>query len=116
MTFAIVLVSVWTSERMNLHQKLSNVTSTRFTRQGVLYIIITEIAIGNLAYYGFSSLAKVFRGSEVTCLNVLSIYLLVFSVYHNGEFMFVLWCHTKDTSWKSKSKPRLTFRFSDLPQ
>ena len=115
LTLAILLACAWVSEKLTLHQKLSNITSTRFRKQEVFLIIFTEVVIGNLAYYGFCSLAKVIRGSEITCLHVLSIYLLVFSVYHNGEFMFVLWCHPQDTSWKSKFK-YLTSRFPDIPQ
>ena len=101
----ILLVSLWASEKFSLVQKLSNVTSTRFSRNGILYIIITELVVGNLVYYGIRCLVLVFRGGEISCINVLSIYLLVFSMYHNGEFMFVLWCHTQDTSWKSKRSP-----------
>jgi hypothetical protein len=88
-----LLLTVWISEKLNLHSKLSNVTSRPFSRQEILHIVLTEIVIGNLVCYGVVGLITVFTGSGASCLNCLSIYLLVFSVYHNGEFMFVLWCH-----------------------
>lgn len=93
-SLACLLTTFWISGKLNLHNKLSNITSKRFSRQEILHIILTEIVIGNMVYYGLVSLYTVFRGPGASCLHCLSIYLLVFSVYHNGEFMFVLWCHT----------------------
>jgi hypothetical protein len=100
-----LLVGIKLSERFALTQKLSSVKSRKFTNKDLLPIILTEILVGILVYYGLKSVIMCLFWNKINGLNMLSIYLLIFSVYHNGEFFFVLWCHTHDIAWKSKICP-----------
>lgn len=93
---------IYLTDKFHLRDKLSSVTGTKFSNKNLLYIILTELLIGQLVYFGLKSTVLTLLGHTISGLNVLSIYLLVFSVYHNGEFFFVLWCHTDEVSWKSK--------------
>lgn len=102
-SFGIILAAMLKlSDRYNLKNKLNTVTFNLLGKRDLLYIILTEITIGKIVYFGLKSLSCTLVGQQLTGLRLLSIYLLVFSVYHNGEFFFVLWCHTNEIGWKSK--------------
>lgn len=79
-------------------------------------ILFTENILGKILGFAIFGNLEIFgvNKSESHILLNFCAYLALFCVYHNGEFMFVLWCHPKELSWHSKYPADSNFELNFL--
>ena len=108
--FVIILAFAWVSYPYARQAALIEIEDFNF--KGVVKVVLTELVFGKfLALFLLLDRSAVFPTNPgyQSCLNQLLVYLAIFAVYHNGEFFFVLYCHTKELGWKSKQKKSKIF-------
>lgn len=75
---------------------------TEFGESEIYKILLTENILGKILGFVIFGKLESLGLTQGHIVTNFCYYLGLFTIYHNGEFFFVLWCHPKELSWKSK--------------
>jgi len=97
-------IFIFIAKSLSLEEYESNSNFPSFQKNEIFKILLTEYIFGKVISFWFYGNYGYFGESRFGLVRTFAVYLCLFCIYHNGEFLFVLWCHPQEFGWKSKFK------------